>query len=132
VADWNPDWGQSGSLTDFSVPGGVIKFMNLNTYQGIAISSPDGGPGEPGVLDVTGKATLHISYWTPNGTDLQLFPIDAADHEVAIDSGTLVQNAWTDLDFPITSPLVDLTTIRQLKFQGPIAEAIYLDNIYFH
>jgi methionine-rich copper-binding protein CopC len=132
VGAWNPSWGQAGALTDISVAGTTIKDMYLNIYQGINISSPNGAPTDTGVQNITGKATFHISYWTSTGTNLKFIPIDALDHEVPIDGGVLVQNAWTDLEFPITDASVDLTTIRQLKFTTTSAETIYLDNIYFH
>jgi len=134
IGDWNPNWGQSGSLAATAAGSATVMKLNLvapNTYQGVNVSST-GGPGDPGVINVTGKATLHVSYWTPNGTNFTFTPIDAGDNEFPIASGTLTQNAWTDLDFPITNGGFDLKTVRQLKFVSSAAEIIYLDNIYFH
>jgi hypothetical protein len=130
VANWNPGWGQGGSIVDTVVGGVTVKEMNLVNYQGIAIATPDGAPADPGFIDVTGKGHLHISYWTANGTKFNFFPINATT-ETPIDSGTLTQGAWTDLEFTIPAGF-DLTHIRQLKFDTTSAEVIYLDNIYFH
>jgi hypothetical protein len=132
VDNWNPNWGQGGSIADTTVNGKTIKLMDLVNYQGVAISSNGGAPAVTGVLDITGKNILHISYWTADGTSFQFVPIDANDNEFPIDSGTLVHGAWTDLELPITNAGFDLTTLRQLKFVTTSAEHIYLDNIYFH
>ncbi len=131
VGDWNPNWGQGGSIADVVIATKTIKLLNLVNYQGINISAPNGATTDPGVLDITGKSTLHISYWTADGTNLQVFPINAAG-EYAIDAGAITQGAWTDLEIPIDQAGFDLTTIRQLKFVASAAGHFYLDNIYFH
>ncbi|MCE1205662.1 MAG: Ig-like domain-containing protein [Holophagaceae bacterium] len=128
VGDWNPNWGQGGSIADVVVAAKTIKLMNLVNYQGVNVS-PTGGPA--GAIDITGKATLHISYWTADGSNLQVFPINAAG-EYAIDAGPLTQGAWAELEIPIDQAGFDLTTIRQLKFVTSAPGHFYLDNIYFH
>ena len=130
VSDWNPNWGQGGSLIDYVAGSKTVKKLDLNLYQGIAISSNGGDAAGTGVLNITGKSTLHVSYWTANGTSFRFFPINATA-ETPISSGTLVQGAWTNLEIAIPAGF-DLTTIRQLKFDTTAAQVIYLDNIYFH
>ena len=132
VGDWNPNWGQGGTISDVVAGSVTVKKMDLVDYQGIHISSPNGAPTDSGVLDITGKGTLHISYWTANGTAFNFTPIDAGDHEYPIASGTLTQGAWKELELPITNAGFDLSTLRQLKFDTTTGEVIYLDNIYFH
>ncbi|WP_243322576.1 Ig-like domain-containing protein [Geothrix sp. SG200] len=131
VDNWNPNWGQGGSITDTTINGMTLKLMNLVNYQGVAISSNGGDPGGTGVLNITGRNILHLSYWTADGTNLQIFPINASA-EYGIDAGTLTQGGWTDLDIAIDQPGFDLTTIRQLKFVASAPGQFYLDNIYFH
>lgn len=131
VGNWNPNWGQGGSIADAVIASKTIKLMNLVNYQGINISSPNGATTDPGVLDITGKNILHISYWTADGSNLQVFPINGAG-EYAIDAGSLTQGAWTDLEIAIDQAGFDLTTIRQLKFVTSAPGHFYLDNIYFH
>ncbi|MBI1753871.1 MAG: hypothetical protein HY014_09310 [Acidobacteria bacterium] len=131
VGDWNPNWGQGGSIADATVATKTIKLMNLVNYQGVNISSPNGAATDSGVLDITGKNILHISYWTADGTTLQVFPINASS-EYAIDAGPLVKGAWAELDIPIDQAGFSLTTLRQLKFVTSAPGHFYLDNIYFH
>ena len=131
VGNWNPNWGQGGSIADVTIAGKTIKLLNLVNYQGINIASPNGDKADPGAANITGKNTLHLSYWTANGTSFNFSPINNSG-EYAIPSGTLTQGAWTDLELPITQDGFDLTTIRQLKFDTATSEVIYLDNIYFH
>jgi len=125
VSEWNPNWGQSSSITDYVVGTATIKKLNLINYQGIQISG--------GGIDITGKNTLHISYWTPDGVSFNISPIIPGPVEYAIPSGTLTQGAWTDLEIPINKPGFSLTNIIQLKFDNtPGPATIFLDNIYFH
>lgn len=133
VGDWNPNWGQSSSIGDFAVAGKTVKKLNLVNYQGINIASPNGAPTDTGVLDISGKKTLHLSYWTANGTGFNLYPIWAAGEKAIAVTG-LTKGAWTDLEIDFSQAAgIDLTTIRQIKFADPTAAGVYyLDNIYFH
>ena len=129
VGNWNPNWGQGGSISDFTVGAGTVKFLNLVNYQGINIS-PDGLA--PGALDITGKNTLHISYWTADGESLRISPINAST-EYAITVSSITKNGWTELEIPINQAGFSLTSIRQLKFETTTGLGrFYLDNIYFH
>lgn len=129
VGNWNPNWGQGGSISDFDVNGGTVKFLNLVNYQGINIS-PDGLAA--GAIDITGRNTLHISYWTADGASLVISPINA-DGEYAITVTPITQNGWTSLEIPINQAGFSLTSIRQLKFETTTGTGrFYLDNIYFH
>ena len=136
IGNWNPNWGQGGSISFVTVGSASIPFMNLVNYQGIDISGPNGNPTDtaPAPISIAGKLTLHISCWTPDGTSFTFIPIDANDTQESnpIASGTLTQKAWTDVELPITNGTFDPTTLRQLKFVTATAEHIYMDNIYFH
>ena len=86
--------------------------MDISTKDGDTIAN-----GVPDVISIAGKTTLHVSYWTANGTSLQLHPYRRkAPGIILIASGTLTQGAWTDLELPITNSGFDPTTLRQLKF----------------
>jgi hypothetical protein len=128
VGNWNPNWGQGGSISDFVIGTGTVKFLNLVNYQGINIS-PDGLAA--GAIDITGRNTLHISYWTADGQSLVISPINA-DGEYPITVSSITQNGWTSLEIPINQPGFSLTSIRQLKFETTTGLGrFYLDNIYF-
>jgi hypothetical protein len=128
VGNWNPNWGQGGSISDAVVATRTIKLMNLVNYQGVNVS-PDGSA--TGAIDITGRNRLHISYWTADGSNLQVFPINAAG-EYSIDVGPITRNGWTDLVITINQPGFSLTSIRQLKFETTSPGRFYLDNIYFY
>jgi hypothetical protein len=136
IGNWNPGWGQSGSMTAYTAGSASIWLMNLINYQGIDISGPNGDSTDtaPAPISIAGKTTLHISYWTPDGTAFTVVPIDANDTQEGnpIPSGTLTQNAWTDLDLSFTGTGFDPTTLRQIKFVTTATENLYMDNIYFH
>lgn len=129
VGNWNPNWGQGGSISDFVVGAGTLKFLNLVNYQGVNIS-PDGEA--TGALNITGRNTLHISYWTADGTSLRISPINATT-EYPIIVSSITRNGWTELEIPINQAGFSLTSIRQLKFETTTGLGrFYLDNIYFH
>ena len=129
VGNWNPNWGQGGSISDYEVNGDTVKFLNLVNYQGINIS-PEGLAA--GAIDITGRNTLHISYWTADGQSLVISPINA-DGEYPITVSSITQNGWTSLEIPINQAGFSLTSIRQLKFETTTGLGrFYLDNIYFH
>jgi hypothetical protein len=127
VGDWNPNWGQGGSISDAVVATRTIKLMNLVNYQGVNVS-PDGSA--TGAIDITGRNRLHISYWTADGSNLQVFPINAAG-EYSISAGPITRDGWTDLVITIDQPGFSLTSIRQLKFETTSPGRFFLDNIYF-
>jgi Bacterial Ig-like domain (group 2) len=128
VGDWNPNWGQGGSISDAVVATRTIKLMNLVNYQGVNVS-PDGSA--TGAIDITGRNRLHISYWTADGSNLLVFPINAAG-EYSISAGPITRNGWTDLVITINQPGFSLTSIRQLKFETTSPGRFFLDNIYFY
>ena len=134
LGNWNPNWGQGGSIAPATVGTANVLLMNLINYQGIDISGPNGNSTDtaPNPISIAGKQHLHLSYWTAGGTSFTFTPIDANDNENQMTSGNLAQGAWTDLEFDCGYTGFDLTTVRQLKFVTTAAENIYLDNIYFH
>jgi hypothetical protein len=147
LGNWNPNWGQGGSISDVVVGGKTVKLMNLVNYQGVDISGPNGDPGEsaPAAINISGKTSLHISYWTANGTALAVDIISHVSESwatatVGQRSFTVTQFAWVDLEVPIPAGMTDLTQIRQLKFATEAnagtgsggGGVFYLDNLYFH
>lgn len=129
VGNWNPPWSQAGSLIDATIATKNIKLLQLENYQGVNLVSADGATAN-GVLSISGKNHLHISYWTLDATSLSVFPINA-DTEYEIPAGALTATGeWADLDITINQAGFDLTTMRQLKFVG--SGNFYLDNVYFY
>ncbi len=127
VDNWNPAWGQAGSLADYDTGNGVVKLLDLQNYQGVDFDANR--------KDITGMTTLHISYYTTEVTGFLFFPIWDGG-EGSVDTGALTTDgAWHDLELDLsTIGGIDLTTIRQFKFDisSYTSGTIYLDNIYLH
>ena len=120
--DFNPNWGQNTVVTQEDIGGDtVLKYENLN-YQGVAFASG---------IDVSGKTTLHLDYWTADSTALNAYLISPGPAETA-HNVSLSNGQWVSLDIPLTdySSVVNLADVIQMKFDGN--GTIYLDNIYFH
>jgi len=120
--DFNPNWGQATVVTQENIDGNnTLKYENLN-YQGTQLSSS---------LDVSGMTMIHVDYWTPDSSALNLSLISTGPVETpyAIE---VTAGQWVSVDIPLTefSGVVDLTDVIQLKFDGN--GTIFLDNIYFH
>jgi len=131
--NWNPNWGQSGTLTDTTVAGKTLKLLDLKNYQGVDFASA--------VQDLTGKTKLHLSVWTHNGTaGMNVVAVNAAagDDSYAADSnagtatGTLTADTWNEVELDL--PAGFHPNIQQLKFDTSAGAAgvFYLDNLYFH
>ncbi|WP_428228804.1 hypothetical protein [Flavobacterium sp.] len=129
--NFNPNWGQSGGLTEFELAGDkMLNYTNLN-YQGIAFA--DGVK-----LDVSAMDYIHLDVWTADLQKLAIFLISSTktngERPVTKD---LVANQWTSIDIPISAFTSQegftVADIFQLKLVGtPDGKNIYLDNIYFY
>ena len=121
-ADFNPNWGQTTVYsTDNISNNNVIKLSNLN-YQGFQFDND---------TDVSSKNTLRLNYWTRDNKSLKIWVISI---EPTVDNNSYdlvtTPNSWQTLDIPLTTfSDVDLTEVRQMKFEG--SGTIFLDNIYF-
>lgn len=123
--DWNPYWGQDSSLEDYDTGNGIVKKLNLINYQGVDFNSNR--------QNITGTTTIHFSYYTNQVTNFDFYPIWESG-EGKVSSGDLTADGqWHDLEIDLSQVSeIDLTTIRQLKFEANGSTGIiYFDNIYF-
>lgn len=141
VTDYNPDWGQAGSVsTNYQVGGNgnnLMVYSNFN-YQGINVS----------LTDVSNMTHLHIDIWVAadETRTIKVSPILSAgspiESQVIV---TTTPGSWNSVDIPLTSftGLDFSNTIKEMKFDGQYAadgvtadivirSDIYLDNIYFY
>lgn len=129
--NYNPNWGQSGSVNPAYDPGTgdvVLAYTNFN-YQGTAF--------EGNAQNASEMEFVHIDVWTSNATVLKFAPIDNSGTgaaEVLVDV-PLVAGQWSSVDLP-KSAFADMSwkSVIQLKFDGQAGVSpsdIYLDNIYF-
>lgn len=119
--DFNPNWGQATQVSQEDVAGNnTLVYENLN-YQGTAFAAP---------IDVSAMTMVHVDYWTPDATALNLSLISPGPAETPY-AFTITTGQWTGVDIPLSafSSVVDLSDLIQLKFDGN--GTIYLDNIYF-
>jgi hypothetical protein len=128
--NYNPFWGQSGSVnTTFSPTGSgsnyAMAYTNFN-YQGTETSTQNAASME----------YVHIDVWTANATVLKFSPINngtgAAEYLVDV---PLVNGGWSSVDLPKSAFVgMNWDSIIQIKFDGQAGvspSTIYLDNIYF-
>jgi len=134
ATNYNPGWGQSGTVNPTFNPGGsgnfVMAYTNFN-YQGTNLTAQN----------AAGMEFLHIDVWSsanPANTILQVSPINqgtgASETLVTIN---YTQNSWYSVDIP-KSAFTGMTwnNIFQMKFAAngagsTVPANFYLDNIYF-
>ena len=134
VTNFNPGWGQSGSLapaTDAGTDAGnVLKFTNLN-YQGIELNT----------TDVSALESVHLDLWSAD-TGIVRFYLVSNNGEVSENGINLevTGDEWNsfDIDLDVFGG-VDLTSVFQMKFdsQSTVIGSedgltnFYMDNLYF-
>ncbi|MGB1393656.1 MAG: T9SS type A sorting domain-containing protein [Flavobacteriaceae bacterium] len=131
VGNFNPGWGQSGSVNAAYDPTGegtntVLAYTNFN-YQGTEFGNQDASTME----------YLHVDVWTATaGAVLKFTPINngTGTPEVLVDVA-LVNAGWSSVDIPkATFAGMTWDSVYQLKFdgqQGTTPSDVYIDNIYF-
>ena len=129
--NYNPFWGQSGSVnTDFDPGSGnlVLAYTNFN-YQGTGF--------EANPQNASAMEYIHIDIWTSNATNVKFSPIDNSGVGVGefLVEVPLVSGQWSSVDLPKSAfQGMSWNSVFQLKFDGQGGtnpSDIYLDNIYF-
>jgi len=133
--DYNPNWGQSGTVNSTFNPTGsgtnlALAYLNFN-YQGTLLAAQS----------LSSMEFLHVDVWSsanPGSSILQVSPINngsgTPENLVTINYTT---GSWYSVDIP-KSAFTGMTwdSVYQLKFaaNGPGSTTpitVYLDNIYF-
>ena len=118
--DFNPNWGQSTTVTvDYVAAGNnTLKYENLN-YQGTQFTNQN----------VSLYEYLHVDFWTPNSLDLGIYLISPGSEIEHV--FTIVSETWVSVDIPLTDfvPPVNLADVFQFKVEGN--GTVYFDNLYF-
>ena len=139
ASNYNPSWGQSGTVaTDFDPGTGnlVMLYSNLN-YQGTDLAT----------TDASAMGYLHVDVWVAPGTDrlLKVTPVNNASGGSGVAeflvNVPLTPGSWNSVDLP-KSAFTGMTwdNVFQMKFDGQFngdgtangaGYDVYLDNIYF-
>ncbi len=122
ATEYNPNWGQSGSVsTNYDVGGNNLMVYSNFNYQGTDLT----------VTDMSAMEYLHIDIWVASDdtNTYQVTPIGAGETLVNI---TTTPGSWSSVDIPVSSfTAVNFSSVNQMKFAGGSGKSIYLDNIYF-
>ncbi len=137
ATDFNPVWGQSGTVNSTFNPTGTgtnvaLAYTNFN-YQGTLLTTQNASAME----------FLHIDVWcaaNPTASILKVSPINGAPGTGAAEFLATVNyntGAWTSVDIPKSAFTgMNWDSVIQLKFAANGAGStvpinVYLDNIYF-
>jgi hypothetical protein len=137
-SDYNPNWGQAGSVNTTYDPGdgnNLLLYSSFN-YQGTNVTP----------TDVSSMENLHIDIWVEaNVRTIKVTPIltggTTTEFLVAV---PVTAGSWNSVDIPLTNftGLDFSNTVKELKFDGQfktdgvtadtaVRSDVYLDNIYF-
>lgn len=143
VDEWNPGWGQSTVLSDYTFSGGSSlckKYESLN-YSGITMYSTP--------IDATTYTHFSMDVWSANATVFKMKIVSFAttahgqvEAEVALDNAStpkFEQSKWVHLDVPLTAfsavnAGMAFDNIQQLVISAAPSgtSTVFVDNIYFH
>jgi hypothetical protein len=120
---WNPNWGQSGSLTETSINGNATKVINNLNYQGTDFAA--------GGINVASMTTLHIDIFTLDCNQFKLYLIGGGENAVTL---TPNHTGWNSYDIAMSNYSArTLSQIGQVKYEGsPSGSTVYFDNFYFY
>ncbi len=123
--NFNPNWGQSTSVSEISIGGNTIKKLENLNYQGNELAT---------ALNVSTMQYLHIDVWTPNCTAFGISLIKlgpTVEQEVVL---TPNNTGWNSFDIALSqyNPII-LPAVSQIKYVGtPFGSStVYFDNLYF-
>ena len=135
ATDFNPGWGQSGTVNTTFNPTGtgtnvVMAYTGFN-YQGILLTTQNASTME----------FLHVDVWSsanPTASILKVSPINSGTGTAeSLTTVNYVTGSWTSLDIPKSS-FTGMTwdSVIQMKFAAngagsTVPMTLYLDNIYF-
>ena len=123
ATEYNPNWGQSGSVsTNYDVGGNNLMVYSNFNYQGTLLTP----------TDMAAMEYLHLDIWVASDdttNTYQVTPIGGGETLVDI---TTTPGSWSSVDIPVTSfTAVNFSSVDKMKFAGGSGKSIYLDNIYF-
>jgi hypothetical protein len=132
-SNWAESWSNSGLYDDTtSVSGSTLKKAVFGAVDGFS------GSTLAATVDVTGKKTLHLSYYTLDGTALSVKIVDfggatyTTPTETIVPATTITKGSWQDLELDFSAQAT-ATNIGQLLILANGATGTYwFDNIYFH
>jgi hypothetical protein len=123
--NFNPNWGQSTSVSEISISGNAIKKLENLNYQGNELAS---------AINVSSMQYLHIDVWTPNCTAFGISLIKLSptvEQEVVL---TPNNTGWNSFDIALSQyNSIILPAVSQIKYVGtPFGSStVYFDNLYF-
>ncbi|NBP46034.1 MAG: glycoside hydrolase family 16 protein, partial [Betaproteobacteria bacterium] len=136
VNNWNPNWGQTSTLSDAKAIGGdhIKRVLNLN-YQGVQIATLDtNGVATSGVLDVSGKTSVHLDFWLEKSGNFTFKLVSKNGSANAQEAGVLLngQAGWNSVDIGLDQFTgVDASKIVQMVFESGSVTELHFDNLYF-
>lgn len=135
--EFNPNWGQTTTMTDFMIGNdNMKKYSNMN-FTGINLGTQ---------VDATANSIthFHVDVWSADFTEFKIKIVDFGpngvweqngdnvEHELIFSSPT--KNSWVSYDIPL-SDFTGLTTkdhIAQIVLSSSAGATVYVDNIYFY
>ncbi|MGY8968709.1 MAG: hypothetical protein ACKVHT_09435 [Flavobacteriales bacterium] len=139
VGEWNPNWGQGGSMEEEEIAGNnVRKYSNL-TFSGI-----DLGADVTNRVNLSEVSTVTFDYWTSNATSVGIKLVnygadgnyDAATNVEAVISREAVTGSWQTVTVGL-SGLDNITADGKLgqlvlTMDGDGSQVVYIDNLFFY
>lgn len=117
------NWGSPTKYETLTIDNAPVAYVKNFTYFGWEFVNH---------LNAEGYDTLHIDYYTPNGTSFGFTPISPG-HEKVIAMSEVMQNVWNSYDIPVEEFTdVDFADLFQMKYDLGNSSEGYIANVYFY
>lgn len=129
TSEWNPNWGQSTSLSEVTIGSNkILKYSALN-YTGIVTDY-----GNP--TNLSSMTYVHFDYWTPDATSLGFKIVNTSissgpTKESQVDLPSVTKLNWVSIDIPLSDFTTDRSAITQLVLASS-GGTVFIDNLYFY
>jgi hypothetical protein len=117
----NPNWNQATVVTELVInDNNYLEYSNFN-YQGMTWAATP--------QDISSMEYLHVDVWTNSEAPNLVVISSAGEKGTKISS---VQGSWQSLDIPLAGWTINLSQVKEFKFDQGAGGKIYLDNLYFY
>lgn len=129
VSEWNPGWGQTTVLTNYTIDDDNILQYDLLDYTGIVTDY-----GNP--TDLSMMQYVHFDYWTTDAESIGFKIVntnqpDGPTKESEVVISEITTGEWVSIDIPLSDYTTNMSEITQMVFSST-GVTVFIDNLYFY
>jgi len=129
VNEWNPGWGQSTILTNYTIGDDNILQYDLLNYTGIVTDYDN-------PTDLSKMEYVHFDYWTTDAESIGFKIVntnepDGPTKESEVVISEITKGEWVSVDIALSEYTTNMSEITQMVYSST-GVTVFIDNLYFH